>query len=138
MKTGVRLVERSSVMKRVSVLFLFVFFVVGSLSAQDPAKVGANVYNCVMENERVRVCEITFKPGASVAVHSHPGHVVYVISGGRLRITPAGGKSEDFDFKPGMAMWLDAAVHSAVNIGTTELRGLVVEVRDVDPVASAI
>ncbi|HUR79441.1 MAG TPA: DUF4440 domain-containing protein [Thermoanaerobaculia bacterium] len=120
-------------------LLVVVCLVAMPLVAQDAAKVGPDVYKCIFENEKVRVCEVTFKPGASVAMHSHPQHLVYVMSSGKLHIMPAGKAPVDVDFKPGMAVWSDAETHSAVNQGKTELRGLVVELKEAqDPVATAV
>lgn len=108
------------------------------LFAQDPAKVGANVYNCVLENERIRICEIKFKPGDRIAMHSHPDHAVYVVAPGRIKITNAAGKVSDLDFKAGQSAWIPAEAHWAVNTGSTELRGVVIELKETDPVKSAI
>jgi quercetin dioxygenase-like cupin family protein len=52
----------------------------------DPLDVAGNVYKLKMENERVRVFEVTFKPGDKAAMHHHPDHVVYVM-GGKMRLT---------------------------------------------------
>jgi ketosteroid isomerase-like protein len=111
------------------------------LLAQDPAKVGSEIYKCTFENEYARLCEVVFKPGASVAVHSHPNHLVYVTAPGRLRITPVGKPAAEMDFKPGMAAWIGAEAHSAVNTGKTELRGVVIEFKEKpmqDPATQAI
>ena len=97
--------------------------------AQDPAKVAPESYKCIFENERVRVCEVTVKPGASVATHSHPDHFVYVIAGGTGKITPEGGEAQPIEFKAGQVTWMKAVTHSAVNTGTTELRLLVTELK---------
>jgi quercetin dioxygenase-like cupin family protein/ketosteroid isomerase-like protein len=109
---------------------LSLLFLVGTAGAQDPAKVGPNIYKCTFENERARLCEIRFKPGDSIPVHSHPDHIVYVISGGKLRITPVGGAASDVEFKPGQVIWIPAEAHSGVNIGSTDVRGLVIELKD--------
>ena len=120
----------------VAVFLVAVFLVAIPALAQDPAVVGSNVYKCVFENERVRLCEVTFKPGASVAVHSHPEHLVYVTSPGKLRITPANGAAVDVDFKAGQALRSGAETHSAVNTGKTELRGLVFELKEPRPMTT--
>ena len=52
--------------------------------AQDPHKVGPTIYKQKLENAKTRVYEITFKPGAEIAMHGHPDHVVYVVSPGTL------------------------------------------------------
>lgn len=119
---------------------LSLLILVSTAGAQDPAKVGPNIYKCTFENERARVCEIRFKPGDSIPVHSHPDHIVYVISGGKLRITPTKGAPAEADVKPGQVLWFPAEAHSAVNVGSTDVRGLVIELKDthVDSTAQAV
>jgi beta-alanine degradation protein BauB len=111
---------------------LFAVFALGASSAlaQDPAKVGPNIYKCTFDNERVRLCEVTFKPGAKIAVHSHPDHVAYVIRGGTLAVTGEDGKAQEFALKPGQALWLPAQSHSAVNKGKGEVKLVVVELKE--------
>ena len=50
-------------------------------------KVAKNVYKFIMENERVRVLDVLFKPNDKAAMHSHPDHLVYVLKGGKLKLT---------------------------------------------------
>lgn len=96
--------------------------------AQDPAVVATDIYKCTFENEHTRLCEVTFKPGAKIAPHSHPDHLVYVLQPGKLRITDDGtGKSDDVDFTMGQAVWLPAVTHHAENLGGAELKALVIE-----------
>lgn len=125
--------------RSLTVLCLACVFIASSLVlAQDPAKVGPQVYKCIFENERVRVCEVTFKAGERMGAHSHPDHFVYVLSGGKLRITPWGRAPAEADMKTGQVMWIPAETHSAINIGTTEARALVVELKDIGPEEAAI
>ncbi len=98
--------------------------------AQDPAKVGTGIYKCTLDNERVRLCEVTFKPGAKMPLHSHPDHVAYVVRGGKLAITGEDGKAQDLSLKSGQALWLPAQSHSAVNSGKTEVKLVVVELKE--------
>lgn len=100
--------------------------------AQDPAVVAPDVYKCSFENEHARLCEITIKPGAKIASHSHPGHLVHVLQPGKLRITDDGtGKSEDLDFNIGQTVWLPAVTHHGENIGDTEIKAILVEFKDI-------
>jgi|CXWL01.1.fsa_nt_gi quercetin dioxygenase-like cupin family protein len=98
-------------------------------TTQDPHKVGPNIYKMKLENERCRVYEITFKPGASIAIHAHPDHVVYVVTAGTLQITEQGKAPIKLAGKPGDTFFLPAQKHSAKNIGKTTMKALVVELR---------
>ena len=46
----------------------------------DPTVAASDVYKLVLENERVRVFDVTFKPGQKAEMHGHPDHVVSVLS----------------------------------------------------------
>ena len=114
-------------------LVLFIMFslvVAGTATAQDPLKVGPNIYRKILENDRVRMMEVTFAPGDSIAMHSHPDHAVYVVTGGTLRVTTSDGKTQVADLKPGDPIWFPAVTHAAKNIGATPLKLLVVELKE--------
>jgi quercetin dioxygenase-like cupin family protein len=120
-----------------------------SVCAQDPAKVDEKkllfsldrdgnvmveidpgIYKCSFENERVRVCEITFKPGARIDLHWHPDRVVYSVGGGTLTVTGPDGKSKDIVYQPGQVSWFTASQHAAVNNGNVEIKLVMVELRE--------
>lgn len=71
---------------------------------QDPMKVANNVYKFIMENDRVRVLEASFKPGDKAVIHNHPDHVVYVLEGGKIKLTSS-GKTDVLDMKSGQAIF---------------------------------
>jgi quercetin dioxygenase-like cupin family protein len=113
------------------VLFVAVsVFVAGTVSAQDPLTVGPNIYKKILENDRVRMLEVTFAPGDSIGMHSHPDHAVYAITGGKLRVTTSDGQTQVADLKAGTPIWFPAVIHGAKNIGTTRLKLLVVELKE--------
>ena len=120
----------------VRTLFRFVLFsvfslvIAGTATAQDPLKVGPNIYKKILENERVRMLEVKFAPGDSIAMHSHPDHAVYAITGGKLRVTTSDGKTQVADLKAGDPIWFPAVIHGAKNIGDTSLKLLVVELKE--------
>jgi quercetin dioxygenase-like cupin family protein len=95
---------------------------------QDPLKVAKNVYKFIMENDRVRVLEVSFKPGDKADMHTHPDHVIYVLKGGKAKLTSS-GKTDVLDMKTGQAVFLKAQSHEAENLGKTELNLLVVELK---------
>lgn len=114
----------------VVILFCLLIPALGTAVAQDPAKVGPQIYKCTFENEYLRLCEVRFRPGDRIGVHSHPAHLVHVTDGGKLRIVSVtSGRTDEVDFKKGESIWSGPDTHSAVNIGSTDLRGLVIEIK---------
>ncbi len=97
-------------------------------NAMDPTTIASNVYKLLNENERVRVLEVVFPPGASAEMHHHPEHVVYVLKGGHLKLTSE-GKTQELDLKQGEVVFLKEQNHEAVNTGNTEVDLLVVELK---------
>lgn len=102
-------------------------------SAQDPAAVAPETYKQTFDNERVRVFEVTFKKGASVAMHSHPDHVAYVVTGGKLEMTLADGTKHLIEAKPGQTIFLPAEAHSTRNVGSGNVRVIVTELKEAAP-----
>lgn len=107
--------------------------------AQDPVTVSPTLYKTHLDNERVRVLEVTVKPGEGTAIHSHPDYSVYVIEGGMVRFfsSPA-DTGVAVELKTGSVSWRGAEVHSGKNVGTTTLRILVTELKEPKPAAPKI
>ena len=79
-----------------AVIAAFVLANSGRVSrAQDPVKVAPSNYKVAFENDTVRVCNVTAKPGEKVAAHSHPDHIVYAVNGGKVKFTYPDGKTKD-------------------------------------------
>ena len=97
--------------------------------AQDAAAVSPKVVKVKLENDRVRVLEAISNPGDKEGWHSHPATVVYVVTGGKLRISTPDGKSNDVEFKSGDVLYRAPVTHSAENIGTTQLHVIIVELK---------
>jgi len=99
------------------------------VEAADPVVVGPHIYKVVFENERVRVSEATFAPGAKIPMHEHPDHFVYVITPGKLKLSYPDGRAVEFNAVPGKVTWIPAEMHAGENIGTTEVKLLVTELK---------
>jgi hypothetical protein len=80
-------------------------------AAQDPAAVNAKSIKVKFENDKVRVLEGSIAPGMKEEMHSHPGYVIYVIDGGKMR---------------------DPITHWAENIGTTTIHLILVELKEAE------
>jgi len=80
------------------------------------------------ENDRVRVYEYTAKKGDTVAMHSHPAHVVYLLKAGKTQFTLLDGSMpKPADLKDGMALINPAVTHSQVHL--EDVRALIVELK---------
>jgi beta-alanine degradation protein BauB len=97
--------------------------------AQDPLQVAPKMYNLLFENERVRVMEVTFKPEEKIPQHSHPDHFVVVLKPGKLKISKPDGSATEADLKTDQVMWIDAETHWAQNIGKSDVKLLVTELK---------
>jgi len=99
-------------------------------TAQDATKAAPNLYKALLENDRVRVMEYVSKPGEKAAMHTHPAHLGYIMSAGKAKFTTADGKSQEIEAKPGQVLWLEPTTHTVENVGTTELRVLVIDLKE--------
>ena len=95
----------------------------------DPVAVSPAHYRLVLQNDRVRVLEMTLNAGEIDEEHSHPPEAVYFITGGRLRIHLPDGTAVEAEVADGSAMWHEAWTHRVENIGTTDVRAVIVEDR---------
>lgn len=102
-------------------------------AAQDAAAVAPESHKKMLDNERVRVFEVTFKKGVSVAMHSHPDHVVYVLSGGTLEFTLADGSKHSKEAKSGQTFFIPAEAHSLKNVGKSVVKLVSTELKEAAP-----
>jgi beta-alanine degradation protein BauB len=123
-------------MKRISLL-IFVLFVTGFVRGdasvsleQDPVTVNAKTIVVKLDNPRVRVLDVTLKPGEKEKTHSHPAYVVYIIEGGKVRNHASDGTVAEAEFKAGDVVYRDPLTHWAENIGNTTIRLVLVELKN--------
>ena len=84
----------------------------------------------LLENDRVRLMEVMTPPGATQDMHSHSGHVVYVLGPNKARLTTADGKVMETESKPGDVRWNEPVTHQVENIGATPIQLIVVELKE--------
>ena len=96
---------------------------------QDALQAASNVTKLIMENDRVRVLDVWFKPGEKATMHTHPDHVMYIFNNGKLKLTSSTGKPQVMDLKAGQTIWMDATSHTVENLGKTDVHLLVVELK---------
>ena len=85
----------------------------------------------LLDNDQVRIYEATIKVGEKTPEHSHPAdEATYVLSGGKIKHTLPDGTTTVEERKTGELRWRTAPVtHVAENVGDTELRFLIIELK---------
>jgi quercetin dioxygenase-like cupin family protein len=93
---------------------------------------GKATYKTVLENDRVRVRDVTFPPGvADTGMHTHEyAHVGVILTKGTLVFTDPDGKVERVAFEPGSVGFREAkARHMVANGGPEPMRVIEVELK---------
>lgn len=104
-----------------------------NVRAQDPIKVASNAYKkVILENDKVRVMQVEIAAMDSVPWHSHPDHIVYALTDGKLEITDKGKASVVAEFKAGDAMYMVATTHMVKNMGDDAVKLIVTELKTIN------
>jgi quercetin dioxygenase-like cupin family protein len=96
----------------------------------DPLVVDAKTHRKLLENERVRVIEFRLKPKESTALHHHRDGVFYVLKGGTISETLSNGTAHEVVLSSGDTKWVDAKSHKVKNTGATDIKMIIVELKD--------
>lgn len=83
----------------------------------------------LLENERVRLLDFKLQPGKKTAQHSHPDTAVYALNDQKLRFISPDDEKKVVELKLGQAIWINAETHVVENIGKTEARSVVIELK---------
>ena len=94
----------------------------------DPTQVAADNYKVVLENDQIRVLEVTGKAGTKIPMHVHPAYVAYNVTGGKTTFTDASGKTHESDSKAGDTEWREPEAHAAL-VQSGGSRVLVIELK---------
>ncbi len=95
----------------------------------DPTTASPNNYKTILENEHVRVLEMTLKAGESDQVHSHPDETAYFVKGGKVKIHLPDGGVMEADIPDGHVMWHEEWTHRVENVGSSDVHAIVVETK---------
>ena len=113
--------------------FVFSSWTIVALAQDKKADKGAPkaTVKVLQENDKVRVFETTFAPGAvNTAVPSSATRVVRALSGGTLERTFSDGKKEKVQYKAGEVRINNPSPgYTVKNIGKTEVKLYVVQVK---------
>jgi quercetin dioxygenase-like cupin family protein len=98
-------------------------------SLMDATRIAPNLYKVLKDSIGIRVLQVSYKPGQSSAMHSHPDAALYVIQGGTTEFTDKDGHKQTYTMKAGSAMVMGAGTHSVKNVGKTTTKSILFEVR---------
>ena len=83
----------------------------------------------MLENDQVRVLEMTLTAGARDGQHSHQDETVYFEKGGKVKIHLPDDEVVEADLPDGHVMWHEAWTHTVENVGDTDIKAIIVERR---------
>jgi len=85
----------------------------------------------VLQNDRIRAESNYYPAGAAVAEHEHTSpRAVVVVEGGTIEIRDANGKVSTLSLRNGDVVWRPPEKHSIVNVGSTPVRLVEVDILD--------
>lgn len=85
----------------------------------------------VLQNDRVRAVSNYYPAGVAGDEHEHTSpRAVVVIEGGTIEIRDANGKVSTMSLRNGDVVWRPAEKHSIVNVGSTPVRLVELDVLD--------
>ncbi len=104
--------------------FLLAGAVVNSAMAQEKAAKASIKPKVLLDNAKVRVTEVTYKPGDELtSITTSANRIIRVLKGGTTQFTYADGKKETKVWKTGEVLWLEPGpAYSNKNIGKTNAR----------------
>lgn len=95
------------------------------------AEKGKSTTKVLFENDKVRVLEVTYKPGDASPNVARPARVIRTLKGGTLESTYADGKKEKRETKAGEVIFRDASTpYTPKNVGKSDVVLFVVYVKE--------
>jgi hypothetical protein len=95
----------------------------------DPLTMAPANYKLLFENDRVRVLMFTSRPGDRWGLHEHPDQISIALAEYDIRNVVPGNPPTELHRKPEDVRWIPATSHTGENIGSTEARSVVIELK---------
>lgn len=125
--------EQPDGLRRALIALLPLLVITEGSSAQDAVQRQPQNFRVAFENDKVRVLDYTGRPGMGVCgdgMHSHPAHLAVNLSNGKVRMKTPDGKVEvHSDIPVGAVFWSNGETHEVENIGGTNVRILLIELK---------
>jgi quercetin dioxygenase-like cupin family protein len=91
------------------------------VSAQDAMQYGLPHLKVLAADDKVRVLKYMPEQGNKTPMHSHPSTVLYVVKGGKVRITMPDGSTSEATLKTGDALLRPAVTHADEALDSLEV-----------------
>jgi hypothetical protein len=125
--------EQPDGLRRALIALLPLLVITENSSAQDAVQSQPQNFRVAFENDKLRVLDYTGRPGMGVCgdgMHSHPPHLTVNLSNGKVRMKTPDGKVEvHSDIPVGAVFWSNGETHEVENIGGTNVRILLIELK---------
>ena len=95
----------------------------------EKAKKGEPTVKVLLENERVSVRDVRYKPGDKGEMKERPDRVQYVIKGGEFKRYYPDGKTENYKRKAGEAVFTKKNTAASENVGKTEAHWIGIQLK---------
>ncbi len=95
----------------------------------DSVKADPQHYKIEFENDKVRVLRVSYGPGETSAMHSHPNAVQVFLTDAHARFIFPDGTSQEVRGKAGQTAWSAAFAHAPENLERTPLELILVELK---------
>ncbi len=95
----------------------------------DIVKISPEIHKVIFENDRIRVLEVTVKPGDRVAMHRNPENINYILKPGTLRLTSLDGSVVDVALTEGQVIPAPVGSHAVENVGGTVVQTICIELK---------
>ena len=99
-----------------------------------PEEVSPNVYQVLLENDDVKIIEVTFEPGESDNMHDHGVITFYAVKGGKLQATLPDGTIRESEAPVGFVGHRNTrTTHQMKNISDDTVKVIIVEHKKIKP-----
>jgi quercetin dioxygenase-like cupin family protein len=80
-------------------------------AAFDPARLAPHIYKVLLQNERLRVLDVTLRNGETPPLHRHPDRLIVYLNSCAWMETGSDGKETMQSYTTGDVVWKPALMH---------------------------